>query len=76
MLFLVTYQVDRDKQIECQTFFANMTDEQIENEYPTSVKQIGRWHDVPNGNGVIIVEPVVDDQTGRKLVKELIASQS
>ena len=56
MLFLVTYQVDRDKQIECQTFFANMTDEQIENEYPTSVKQIGRWHDVPNGNGVIIVE--------------------
>ena len=100
MLFLVTYQVDRDKQMECQTFFANMTDEQIENEYPTSVKQIGRWHDVPNGNGVIIVEtdnqenltswmmswssmctfpivkPVVDDQTGRKLVKELIASQS
>ena len=70
-----------------------MTDEQIENEYPTGVKQIGRWHDVPNGNSVIIVEtdnqenltswimswssmctfpivkPVVDDQTGRKLVK-------
>ena len=32
MLFLVTYQVDRDKQVECQTFFANMTNEQIENE--------------------------------------------
>ena len=38
MLFLVTYQVDRDKQIECQNMHANMTDEQIENEYPTSNK--------------------------------------
>ena len=36
---------------------ANMTDEKSKNEYPTSVKQIGRWHDVPNGNGVIIVGP-------------------
>ena len=33
-----------------------MTDEQIAGEYPEGVKQIGRWHDMPNGNGVIIVE--------------------
>ena len=56
MIFMLTYQIDRDKQVECQTFFTQMTDEQIAGEYPEGVKQIGRWHDVPNGNGVIIVE--------------------
>lgn len=98
MLFMVTYQIDREKQAECQAFFANMNDEQIAAEYPASVKQIGRWHDVPNGDGVIIVEtedqealtgwimswsgmctfpivkPVVDDSTGRKLVKAMLAA--
>ena len=52
MIFMLTYQIDRDKQVECQTFFTQMTDEQIAGEYPEGVKQIGRWHDVPNGNGV------------------------
>jgi len=33
-----------------------MTDEQITGEYPADVKQIGRWHDVANGSGVIIVD--------------------
>ena len=56
MIFMCTYQVDRDKQADTQAFFANMTDEQIAGEYPAGVSQIGRWHDVPNGNGVIIVE--------------------
>jgi len=51
-----TYQLDRDKQADTQVFFANMTDEQIAGEYPAEVKQIGRWHDVPNGSGVIILE--------------------
>ena len=37
-----------------------MTDEQIAGEYPDGVTQIGRWHDVPNGNGRIAVE--ADDQ--------------
>ena len=56
MLFMCTYQVDRDKQADTQAFFANMTDEQIKGEYPAGVKQVGRWHDVPNGNGWIVVE--------------------
>ena len=56
MIFMLTYQIDRDKQVECQTFFTQMTDEQIAGEYPEGVKQIGRWHDMPNGNGVLIVE--------------------
>ena len=51
MLFYAQYQVDRDKQSDTQAFFANMTDEQIAGEYPDGVTQIGRWHDVPNGNG-------------------------
>ena len=60
MIFMCTYQVDRDKQSDTQAFFANMTDEQIAGEYPDGVTQIGRWHDVPNGNGWIVVE--ADDQ--------------
>ena len=47
MIFMLTYQIDRDKQVECQTFFTQMTDEQIAGEYPEGVKQIGRWHDMP-----------------------------
>ena len=60
MLFMCAYQVDRDKQADTQAFFANMTEEQIAAEYPDGVKQVGRWHDVPNGNGWIVVE--TDDQ--------------
>ena len=56
MIFMCTYQLDRDKQAETQAFFANMTDEQIAGEYPADVKQIGRWHDAANGSGLIIVE--------------------
>lgn len=56
MIFMCTYQLDRDKQAETQAFFANMTDEQITGEYPADVKQIGRWHDASNVSGVIIVD--------------------
>ena len=56
MIFMCTYQLDRDKQAETQAFFANMTDEQIAGEYPADVKQIGRWHDAANGSGLIIVD--------------------
>ena len=46
MIFMCTYQVDRDKQADTQAFFANMTEEQIAGEHPDGVTQIGRWHDV------------------------------
>ena len=96
---MLQYQVDRDKQMETQAFFANMSDEMIANEFPDGVKKIARWHDVPNGKGWIVVaadstevltgyimqwspqctfpvvSPVVDDDTGRKLVKALMESQ-
>ena len=42
MIFICTYQADRDKQADTQAFFANMTDEQIAGEYPDGVSQIGR----------------------------------
>ena len=56
LIFMCTYQVDRDKQAETQAFFANMTEEQIVGEYPDGITQITRWHDVPNGNGWVVVE--------------------
>ena len=33
-----------------------MTQEQIDGEHPDGVKQFGRWHDMPNGRGWVIVE--------------------
>ena len=56
MLFMCAYQVDRDKQADTQAFFANMTQEQIDGEVPDGVKQIGRWHDMPNGRGWAVIE--------------------
>ena len=99
MIFMCTYKVDRDKQTDTQAFFANRSDEQIAGEYPDGVKQIGRWHDVPNGKGWIVVEsdnqealtswlmgwsgqctfptvtPVLGDEAGSKLIKEMLLSQ-
>ena len=95
MLFYVKYQVDRDKQADTQAFFANMSEEERAKEAPDGVNLIGRWHDLPNGWGVAIVEaesqealtawtmswsgactfpvitPVVDDDTGTKLLKQM-----
>ena len=95
MLFYVKYQVDRDKQSDTQAFFANMSEEEREKEIPDGVNLVGRWHDLPNGWGVAIVEaesqealtgwamslsgactfpvitPVVDDDTGTKLLKQM-----
>ena len=32
-------------------FLTEKTNEQIAGEYPEVIKQIGRWKDMPNGNG-------------------------
>lgn len=56
MLFYVKYQVDRDKQADTQAFFANMSEEERAKEAPDGVNLVGRWHDLPNGWGVAIVE--------------------
>ena len=53
---MCTYQVDKDKQADTQAYFTNMTQEQIDGEYPDGVTQIGRWHDMPNGRGWVVVE--------------------
>ncbi|MDG1156856.1 MAG: DUF3303 family protein [Litorivicinaceae bacterium] len=73
---------------QAQSYFANMTDEEIANEAPEGVKIICRYHDVPNGTGFTVIEaedqeamtqfpivkPVVDDQTARRLIKQMEAS--
>jgi hypothetical protein len=60
MIFMCQYQIDDDKKTDTQAFFASMTPEQIAGELPTGVKQIGRWHDLPNGCGWAVIES--DDQ--------------
>ena len=56
MIFMLQYQLDRDKQADTQAFFANMSDDMIEGEFPSGVTKLGRWHDVPNGTGWIVVD--------------------
>ena len=56
MIFMCEYQIDNDKKTDTQAFFASMTPEQIAGELPSGVKQIGRWHDIPNGCGWAVIE--------------------
>lgn len=96
--FFSTYECFTDLKDQAQSYFANMTDEEIANEAPEGVKIICRYHDVPNGTGFAVVEaedqeamtqwtmgwaslchfpivkPVVDDQTARRLIKQMEAS--
>ena len=39
MIFMLQYQLDRDKQMDTQAFFASMSDEMIAGEYPEDVKK-------------------------------------
>ena len=55
MIFMCEYQIDNDKKTDTQAFFASMTPEQIAGELPSGVKQIGRWHDIPNGCGWAVI---------------------
>ena len=99
MIFFATYECFTDLKDQAQSYFANMTDEEIANEAPEGVKIICRYHDVPNGTGFTVIEaedqeamtqwtmgwaslchfpivkPVVDDQTARRLIKQMKASQ-
>ena len=68
MLFMCTYQVDRDKQADTQAFFANMTDEQITGEYPVGVKQVGRWHNVPDGY-LGAIKPILEHYGDNRLLR-------
>ena len=56
MIFMCKYQIENDKKTDTQAFFASMTPEQIAGELPNGVKQIGRWHDIPNGCGWAVIE--------------------
>ena len=55
MIFMCQYQIENDKKTDTQAFFASMTPEQIAGELPSGVKQIGRWHDIPNGCGWAVI---------------------
>ena len=42
MIFMLQYQLDRDKQADTQAFFANMSDDMIEGEFPSGVTKLER----------------------------------
>ena len=55
MIFFATYECFPDKKEQAQSFFANMSVEQIANEVPPNVTLLARYHDVPNGTGITIL---------------------
>ena len=60
MIFFATYECFPEKKEQAQSFFANMSAEQIAAEVPPNVKLLARYHEVPNGTGITILE--TDDQ--------------
>ena len=58
MVFFATYECFTDMKGQAQSYFANMTDEEIAHEAPEGIKIICRYHDVANGTGFTVIETV------------------
>ena len=66
MIFMCTYQVDRDKQSDTQAFFAKADDQEA----------LTSWIMGWSGQCKFpTVTPVLEDAPARKLVKAMLASQ-
>ncbi len=56
MKFMITWQLHPGKIQEAYSHFFPMTPEQDAADRGSQVKQIGRWHDIARGRGVVICE--------------------
>lgn len=56
MKFMITWRFQPGKLHEGLAHFAQMTPEQDKADQGSSIKLIGRWHDLTRGRGVIICE--------------------
>jgi hypothetical protein len=56
MLFLITWKIYDDKKLDCFRIFMNMNEEAIANEHASTIKIVGRWHDLGSGSGVCVAE--------------------
>jgi hypothetical protein len=56
MKFMITWQLHQGKIHEAYSRFFQMTTEQDAVDRGSQIKQIGRWHDLTRGRGVVICE--------------------
>jgi uncharacterized protein DUF3303 len=56
MKFMITWQFHQGKLHEGYSQFFKMTPEQDAADRGSRIKQIGRWHDLAGGRGVVICE--------------------
>jgi hypothetical protein len=56
MKFMITWQFHQGKLHEGYSRFFKMTPEQDAADRGSRIKQIGRWHDLARGRGVVICE--------------------
>ena len=56
MKFMITWQFHQGKLHEALSRFSKMTPEQDVADRGSRIKQIGRWHDLARGRGVVICE--------------------
>ena len=56
MKFMITWQFHQGKLHEAYAQFCKMTPKDDSADRGSSIKQIGRWHDLARGRGVIICE--------------------
>jgi uncharacterized protein DUF3303 len=54
--FMITWQFHQGKLHEGLSLFSKMTSEQDAADRGSRIKQIGRWHDLARGRGVVICE--------------------
>jgi len=56
MLFHIEYELFSDLKEQGQSYFADMSEEEVATEFPEGMTVIGRWHDIPNGTGIMIAD--------------------
>ena len=56
MKFMITWRIHEGKIHEAYSLFFKMTPEQDAADRGSRIKQIGRWHDMARGRGVVICE--------------------
>jgi len=56
MKFMVNWSIQQDKFLPAYKKWSSMSPQERANEIPAGGKLLGRWHDMTDGTGVIIVE--------------------
>ncbi|SVB93821.1 uncharacterized protein METZ01_LOCUS246675 [marine metagenome] len=56
MKFMLTWQLHAEAKMDALAAFSQMTPEDDAGDHGPDITMIGRWHDLPSGSGVCILE--------------------